>query len=187
MKKVTLKDFKFESKLEIHKGRSLFRLKDVLEKSSFIKIDYDVFLKTRSLNLQRDFVWSLSKRQQFILSILKGFEIAPISVMIRRDDGIGRRETYQIIDGKQRLSTVIDFVLNEFSIEYNGVDYHYSDFVKFDPEFRRLFMLKDWIADVVYDYEYSPISDAEKIAWFERINFLHEPQDVDHLKKIKLS
>jgi len=81
-----------------------------------VKIDFDVFLPTKGMNLQRDFVWDIEQKRELIWSILMNRNI-PRMAMInvigsnRDTDGV-----YQVIDGKQRLSAMIDFYLNEYTL-----------------------------------------------------------------------
>ena len=90
--------------------------------------------------------------------------------------------TYKIIDGKQRLSTLISFYKGEFPIEYEGKEYFISD-------------LDEWAARAishitldskrVYEYPDAQLTDDQKIAWFEMINFAGTPQDIEHLNNLK--
>ncbi len=40
-------------------------------------------------------------------------------------------------------------------------------------------------ANVGYEYSDKLISDDDKIAWFEAINFTGTPQDAEHLRSLK--
>ena len=44
------------------------------------KIDFDVFLPTKGINLQRGFVWILQQKQDLIQSILIGRKIPEIAI-----------------------------------------------------------------------------------------------------------
>ena len=74
-----------------------------------VKLDYEVFLPTMGINLQRDYVWNVEQKRELIWSILMKRNIPRMSMINTVDD------VYQIIDGKQRLSTMIDFYNNKFS------------------------------------------------------------------------
>lgn len=67
--------------------------------------DFDPHLK--GLPLQRGFVWSLKMKQDLIESIYKNKFIGSVVVV----DKVGK---ISVIDGKQRLSTILDFVNNKF-------------------------------------------------------------------------
>lgn len=153
-------------------------------------IDYDVFLKSKGKNLQREFCWSQLQKSELILSILKGIRIANISVIQQNFEHKDRRKDtiLQIIDGKQRLSTIIDFTKNKFPVTVKGVDYFYDDLeedAKYEIDHRLplVNLVYEWIYDDGEDNVI--ISDDEKIAWFEMINFAGTPQDIEHLNNLK--
>jgi hypothetical protein len=144
-------------------------------------IDFDVYLPSIGKNLQRGYVWDLLQKQQFILSILKEQKISPICVVKTVDDK-GER-LIRIIDGKQRISTMLSFVKNEFPIEYDEKSYYFDDC---DIKIQRKLM--SFYFEAYTAYEYLPdemISDENLIMWFEQINFLGTPQDIEHLKNLK--
>jgi hypothetical protein len=174
----TLKLSQFRKKLpfNINYGMGDITLRGLLTHKDY-KLDFDVWLPSKNKNLQRPFVWTLFQKRELILSILKGVMIAPISV-INYDHRI-----YKIIDGKQRLSTLISFVKNEFSIEVDGDEYYFSDLDKDTAQGE--FMYRSIKADIGYEYPHQPISDDDLIAWFEMINFAGTPQDAEHLKNLK--
>ena len=134
-------------------------------------LDFDVFLPSKGINLQRGFVWTQEQKSEFILSTLKGMDMASIC-LVDLDHKI-----FQIIDGKQRVSTVISFYHNEFPVNYNGQDFFFNDLDK-----RAQFEIKHWCprANVGYSYSDSPITDEEKIEWFLRVNFAGTAQEKSH-------
>lgn len=58
---------------------------------------------------QRLSVWSTEKKAFFIDSILKNLPIPPIFLRQKIDDKTGKTR-YEVIDGKQRLSSIIEFI-----------------------------------------------------------------------------
>jgi uncharacterized protein with ParB-like and HNH nuclease domain len=58
---------------------------------------------------QRLSVWSTEKKAFFIDSILKNLPIPPIFLRQKIDDLTGKTR-YEVIDGKQRLSSIIEFI-----------------------------------------------------------------------------
>lgn len=186
--KLPLHAFRKQFKFHINYGLadiSIDRLIKDLEKGEVI-IDWDVYLPTKGINLQRGFVWSLGQKEQLILSILKGITIPPITlIQFRKDDPrAGRQIRYSIIDGKQRLSTLISFVKGEFEVIHKG--FWEPGFSYKDLTLQAQREIYDSVrCNVAYEYEDKLISDEDKIAWFEMINFAGTPQDKDHLKKLK--
>lgn len=64
---------------------------------------------------QRRSVWTLKDRKFFIDSIIRGYPCPPIFLhKTISDEGA---TTYHVIDGKQRLETIIKFTKSEFSID----------------------------------------------------------------------
>lgn len=61
---------------------------------------------------QRKSVWSEEKQSFFIDSLLKNFPIPPIFLHQKIDDSTGKTQ-YDVIDGKQRLTSIIRFLNNE--------------------------------------------------------------------------
>lgn len=138
----------------------------VLKKS----FDFDVYLPSKKMNLQRPLVWTVNQKRSLIESVIIRRSIPPISVIQLLDD------TYQVIDGKQRLSAFIDYLQGGF--DFCG--YFVNDLPKdYLGQIKR-----HWItAYRLCEYD-TPISDEDKIEWFRWINFAGTPQDIDHMQKL---
>lgn len=67
--------------------------------------------------VQRSYVWERSRKSAFIESMFLGYPIPPVFAR-RNDDGSGKRgsNTYVIMDGKQRLSTIKEYLNDEFEL-----------------------------------------------------------------------
>ena len=67
--------------------------------------------------IQRSYVWERTRKSSLIESMILGYPI-PAVFAKRMDDGSGKRggNTYFIMDGKQRLSTVKEFLNDEFAL-----------------------------------------------------------------------
>jgi hypothetical protein len=150
-----------------------------LERNDY-SFDFDVFLPSKGFNLQRDFCWILYQKQQLILSILRENPIPKVSVIKSTSkDGI---EVYKVIDGKQRISTYIDFCRNLFPIVVDNKEYYYNDcddMVKYHID------RFDFPGDLAYEYWDHPISDDDKIKWFIQVNFAGTQQELEHFAKLK--
>lgn len=159
-------------------------LKNLLDSKYHIEIDWDVYLPSKKKNLQRPFVWTLHQKQELIWSVIKGIKIPDITVIQYHDDMNKEKQNqiYKIIDGKQRLSTLLAWIKNEFTIEYNGENYYFKDF---DEDGRRVFNSMSITGSIGYEYPDKMISDDDKISWFEMINFAGTPQDIQHLENLK--
>lgn len=147
-------------------------------------IDYDILL-SNGKKLQRDFVWTIEQKRELILSILKNIPIGQFQVIIYTHGNSRSRDkqTFKIIDGKQRLSTVLDFVQGKFGFIYDKVEYFINDLDLFT---KLKFTSFSFDFNVVYEYnDHQNLTDAQLIAWFERVNFAGTPQDKEHLNYLK--
>ena len=172
-------------KFNMNKDMNPFWNMDALLKEDRYVLDFDVYLPSKGMNLQRPLCWTLMQKQQLILSIIKENPIPKISVIqqtFSRDaNGQKDKVVYEIIDGKQRLNAIMDFLKNKFAVEVKETLYFFSDLDeilqcdlnRYSPR-----------GDVAYSYYDNPIPDNEKIAWFEQINFTGTPQDEQHLKNL---
>ena len=94
-----------------------------------LNIDWNVYLKTKDKYLQRDFVWNIEQKRELIYSILIGRHIPHCAVI---NSFQSKEDVYLIIDGKQRLSSIFDFIDNKYAINasqdnnYNQSTYYKS-------------------------------------------------------------
>lgn len=179
---MNLKDFRKDIGFTVRKNSSLENVGYMVRHN--YRFDYDVYLPTKKMNLQRGLVWCLDQKRELILSILKGIKLSNISIIIHRNDLNNYDDiVYNVIDGKQRLTTIFSFYNNEFTLLHNGAEYYYKDL---SPDVQYVIESFVFIADIAYEYPNKLISDDNKIAWFEMINFTGTPQDKYHLDKLKL-
>lgn len=146
-------------------------------------IDYDIIL-SNGKKLQREFVWTIEQKRELILSILKDIPIGQFQV-INYTHGNNRsrdKQTFKIVDGKQRLSTVLDFVQGKFGFIWDEVEYFIDDLELFT---KLKFKSFSFDFNVVYEYEDKRLTDEQLIGWFERVNFAGTPQDKEHLEYLK--
>lgn len=147
-----------------------------------VDIDYDVYLPTKGFNLQRDFVWSLEQKQELIWSILMNRRIprmAMMNIIVRDGEELG--DTYQIIDGKQRLSTMIDFYNNKFPLLIDGINYLFNALPQDYQNVIGGYKFAYYIANEPIE---KPFTDQDKIDWFKLINFAGTQQDKEHFEKL---
>lgn len=62
---------------------------------------------------QRGSIWTLEQRQKLIESVLRG---VPIAALVLSDMGPISEVQYRVIDGKQRLESLIGFTQNKFAV-----------------------------------------------------------------------
>lgn len=85
---------------------------------------YESYILTKynfNPDYQRDSVWSVDKKQFLIDSILKNFPIPPIFLKMNLDPITGKT-IYDVIDGKQRLLSIIGFIEGKIFLPDNFSD-----------------------------------------------------------------
>lgn len=134
--------------------------------------DFDVYLPSIGKNLQREFVWTLEQKQELIRSVILGRKIPEVAVVKHTDkQGLS---TIQVIDGKQRLSTLMSFIKGEFSVD----GYFYEDF-NGGKEFRTALNIN---AKIYYSHHDDLITDEQKVQLFKMVNFSGTPQEAEHFQ-----
>ncbi len=144
-------------------------------------IDWNVYLPTKAKNLQRDFVWSLEQKRELIYSMLIGRHIPHCAIVNIVDPNNRNKDIYQIIDGKQRLSTMVDFYDNKFTIEIDSTEYYFKDLPTDYQLAISHYHFRYYIVNEPYE---TPMTDEQKINWFKFINFAGTPQDAEHLRRL---
>lgn len=147
-----------------------------------LTIDWNVFLPTINKNLQRDFVWTLEQKRELVWSLLIGRHIPHCAIINSIDKEDDRKEIYLIIDGKQRLSTIFDFIDDKFTIIIEDKEYLFSELPNDYQLAINNFYFRYYIVNEPWGIR---ITDEEKIAWFKFINFAGTPQDAEHLNSLK--
>ena len=146
-----------------------------------LDIDFNVYLPSKGKNLQRDLVWTIEQKRELIMSVLIGRHIPHCAVIntINKEDS--SKDLYLIIDGKQRLTTIFDFIDNKFSIELEGKEYLFSDLPTEYQQAINYYHFRYYVINEPWD---NRITDEQKIAWFKFINFAGTPQDKSHIDNL---
>ena len=154
-------------------------IKNLIEGDS-MKIDDNVYLTSIGANLQRDYVWTLEMKRHFILSLLRGFHILPLSVNVKCDEDL-----YEIIDGKQRLNALMSFCRSEYSIIVNDEEFYIDDFELYLGLRLRLYNFNAY-QHMEHKRDKSTIlSDSDKIKWFLMVNNTGVRQQDDYLQSLQ--
>lgn len=134
---------------------------------------------------QRDFVWSLTDKQSLIDSLYNGIECGKIVVRKRswkeldilvKKYKITDIAFNDIIDGKQRLNTLREFVLGEF---HDSMGNYYADLTAMAQN--KLFS-NQLIGFAEMDED---SSDDQVLEQFLKMNFSGIPQSKDHIEYVK--
>lgn len=138
--------------------------------------DFEVFLPDYGKNLQRELVWTLSQKQEIIKSIIVERNIPPIYMVIK--NFCENNEVFQIIDGKQRLSTILSFLKDGFTIPFGSQNLHFSELPN---DFRNKIENTTILFHIAYDDAISPINDRKKVETYKFFANAGTPQDIEHI------
>lgn len=125
---------------------------------------------------QRDYVWEMSDKVNLIHSIFNKIDIGRF-VFIRRPYG-ERKELYEVLDGKQRLSALKDFIEDRFT--YQGK--LFSELSFGDQCYFNSFGI---VVGQVESHSNNPVTLKQKLKYFLKINTVGKVMDLTHLEKIK--
>jgi len=137
------------------------------------------FIDTSRLNLdayyQREYVWENKHQQEFLNNILSGFPLGGISVAKTLNPQTGR-VLYEVVDGKQRITTLKLFFRDEIAIIIDGKPVKYSELTM--PEQNAFSSVP--LPMIILENA----TEKEKLEYFYEINFSGVPQSEEHKNKI---
>lgn len=140
---------------------------------------------------QRKSVWDEERESFLIDSIMKNFSIPPIFLHQKINDDTGKT-IYDVIDGKQRLNSIIKFIENKISLPDNFSDdtfgdealngLKFEDFNNVSPEYKKNF----WRYNI--PVEYIDTEDEETVnAVFDRLNRNGVPLNPQELRNAEFN
>lgn len=147
-----------------------------------LDIDFDVYLPSKKMNLQRDLVWTLQQKRELIWSLLIDRHIPHLALINCYSKTNANEDVYLVIDGKQRLTTMFDFVDDKFTIEIDGQEYFFSALPdEYNSDLLSGMKVRYWVVNEQFR---NTITDEDKINWFKFLNFAGTPQDIEHINKL---
>lgn len=128
---------------------------------------------------QRDFVWTLEQKQFYISNLFKDMaELTP--TFCQYIDSSSDEDLYEIIDGKQRISAILEFIDNKFPVE----ELYYKDLHEKDRDFISRFRF-NYTRILTKDSQYYKPSLNTLIQLFLEINLYGTRMSDDDLNKAK--
>lgn len=130
----------------------------LLKKTKIVKQTWsiqEIYQKIKSGRLiltpdyQRNEIWKTDKKTAFIESLYMGIIVPPIYVVEIPGKDLLDDSTYEVVDGKQRLTAIEKFLTNRFSLNAKSLEYY-----------------KDWFANKYY----SEIRDQYQEMTFEMLS-----------------
>ena len=107
--------------------------RELLEKTRIVKQTWSIIEIYQKINdkklildpeYQRNVIWDTEKKTSFIESLYMGIVIPPIYVVESPNDDILVGSRYEVVDGKQRLSTIRSFIGNELVLKKKNLEYY---------------------------------------------------------------
>ncbi|MDD5593322.1 MAG: DUF262 domain-containing protein [Candidatus Margulisbacteria bacterium] len=129
---------------------------------------------------QRNPIWSIGQKCFLIDSIISGCPLPQVFLnIISRGTGPKRKTIYEVVDGQQRLRSIIEFMKDEYElIETTANSYPVSEVYK--PHIGKKFsQLPDNFQDIIWNYQLAVQElrswDEKQIrALFRRLNYVVE-------------
>lgn len=111
------------------------RKRELLEKTKIVRQTWSISeiyqkIKEKKLILDPDYqrrvIWNTDKKTAFIESLYMEIMIPPIYVVEIPSADILEENKYEVVDGKQRLTAIMDFITNSLCLNERHLEY-YSD------------------------------------------------------------
>lgn len=131
---------------------------------------------------QRDLVWSTEQKQAFIKALMIGdVDLCPTLIAEPYSKSHRKRE-YEVLDGKQRMMAVIEYIRGKFSVE----GFYYKDLTLGDVS-RLMHSPFKYRLVKYYDKQkgFSKMTMGQKVELFLQINEYGQRVSEEHLAKIK--
>lgn len=171
------------------KRKLLERTKIVKQTWSILEIYQKVQGKKLILdpNYQRNVIWKSDKKVAFIESLYMGILIPPIYVVEIPSENVLEGASYEVVDGKQRLTTILEFIEDKFSLDAKSLEYYEDWFTNkrfsgIQIEYPEL--TNEMLSSVLDIYVITANSpEFTKYDIFSRLNKGSEPLKVNEIRK----
>lgn len=168
----------------------------LLKKTKIVKQTWSIFeiydkIQTKKLILdptyQRNIVWKMDKKVSFIESLYMGIIIPPIYVVEIPGENLLKGASYEVVDGKQRLSTIMEFIQDKFVLTPKYLEYYQDCFLnkKFSEIQASYSEATNAMLSSVLDIYVITANSPEftKYDIFSRLNKGSEPLKVNEIRK----
>lgn len=128
---------------------------------------------------QRGSVWPPQSRSYLIDSLLRGYPI-PKLLLRTTVDRDSRRTIRDVVDGQQRLRTIIDFAANKFSLGSKAVEFQGDTYADLDNDIKDRFLAYKLTCEQLIN-----ASDDDVLEVFVRINSNAVPVNEPELRNAR--
>jgi hypothetical protein len=107
--------------------------RELLKKTKIVKQTWSIQeiyqkIKAKRLDLspdyQRNVIWQTDKQTAFVESLFMGIIVPPIYVVEIPGKSLLDDSTYEVVDGKQRLTTINAFLTNKLKLDKKSLEYY---------------------------------------------------------------
>ena len=128
---------------------------------------------------QRTLVWTLKQKQDYINNLFNGMaEIRPTILLYYED----KKDIYEVLDGKQRLTTLFQFIDNEFALIVDGEEVHFNDLIDTDKKF--ILNHNVYWTRIMSFKVLEPIALEDKLTLFLKKNYLGTRMSDEQINKV---
>ncbi|EOU1990251.1 hypothetical protein BFS06_11415 [Clostridium perfringens] len=125
------------------------------------RLDFELLIQ------RKDNIWDLKRKTRLINSILLDYPIPPV---YSKTENINGKEVKHFLDGKQRLTTILGFINDEFKLDKNIEDYNEEIIAG-----KYFSQLSDEVKDKIMSHSIDVVSldnvsDDEIVEVFDRLN-----------------
>jgi hypothetical protein len=163
---ITIEYFQPVTSRKIHKHVGLTQVEYLIGQMN--DIIFDVTLSDGTI-LREESVWTLLQKQELIISILCNRDIPPLSIVKQGNSMI------RVIDGKQRLMSIISFILGNFDLEIEGEQINYRNMHESLKSTLNSFTIT---ANIIHENSISLLTDDELISWLNEIRSWEHKQSL---------
>lgn len=130
---------------------------------------------------QRGLVWTLEQKQAFIIALYEFRTTLEVVTTYLEDDVISDdfSNKWVIIDGKQRLNAIREFLEGEFAVD----GYLFKDLPEEEQNFLQYLSIK--VTRIYVGNNFAPLTLDDQIRWFLWLNDTGTPVSKEHLAKVR--
>ena len=123
-----------------------------MERSVLVESVNDFIFRNTAgiLEINKQSVFSLEEKKQFIMDIFNNYPIGEIILTASINEDTGRIK-YKVLNGNKRLNAIFEFCKNEFSIEGIGEDLIFSDLTKNHKNMVKFFLQYKIPVEIIYN------------------------------------
>lgn len=146
-----------------------------------IKYSLDENLYSFDTWYQRDQIWNMNHKQEFLKSLMNDEELGTFIYYEKDNADIKNKEYIEIIDGNNRIHCLKDFFENKLPYIINGEKFYFKDM-----EANNIFlMLTKLISVKIFYTRDKELSEKEKVQIYLNFNKKGVPQTSEHLEKLE--